>query len=322
MKSIFTYIFLFFVLNIFYACKKDSYAINTVQVHSGEGYKLHDIKKIGDTYVTCGGDRYLYSKVLKSQDAGYTWTEMPQALDKAMFQITLVDENIYYGACLDGKLLKTTDGGTTWQVHQSIWRHAYAIAHSGADTIVACGAWNTNMGVIFRSYDGLNQIDFDSTYNHDMRSVWMLDNNTVLIGGYGIFLRSTDAGRTWDVIEDLKNTFFTSIFFVNRKEGYAAGYEGNVFKTLDAGLTWKKVLDGNHFLQKRIHINQMSFYDENHGIAACNEGYILYTSDAGKNWREMQAFDKYDINGIYLDSYKNGVAVTDEGGIYLFEILL
>jgi photosystem II stability/assembly factor-like uncharacterized protein len=94
---------------------------------------------------------------------------------------------------------------------------------------------------------------------------------------------------------------------------WAAGYFGAIYRTTDAGKTWKK-LDG-HTDQS---IYDISFADAKNGWAVGRRGFVIHTSDGGDTW-EKQAIPREPAQHLFavraVDA-NTAWAVGDWGGRY------
>ncbi len=66
----------------------------------------------------------------------------------------------------------------------------------------------------------------------------------VAVGAYGHVLFSDDNGIRWQQAQVPVSTTLTTVFFVSEQIGWAAGHDGVILKSVDAGQTWQKQFDG------------------------------------------------------------------------------
>jgi len=93
---------------------------------------------------------------------------------------------------------------------------------------------------------------------------------------------------------------YLSIYFTSQDIGYANGF-GNLYKTIDGGITWTK--NPNSFYYYR---NKIKFWDSNIGYTFGDWG-IKKTTDAGSNWNTISSQQLRDV--YFLDvSISIGVA--------------
>jgi photosystem II stability/assembly factor-like uncharacterized protein len=128
------------------------------------------------------------------------------------------------------------------------------------------------------------------------------------------------------------------IYFVNPNIGFVVGYNGDIYKTKDSGITWEKKNSGT-----TLHLFSVFFLDENVGFvsgqassgcldADCDKGCVLLkTTNGGETWTKtffpdytrilsLKFFDA--LKGMAIihtpdlpNSRDEYVATTSDGGI-------
>ncbi len=142
--------------------------------------------------------------VLKSTDAGMTWTKnkikvSTTANDHRLYAISMVDANNGYVVNYTPKPYKTTDGGLTW-IEQTLSDGFGGFLYD-VSAVNATVAWCVgSSGRVYRTVDGGTNwlvvatpggtTSFNTVYAHD--------SNTVMVaGGSGVVMQTRDAGVTW-----------------------------------------------------------------------------------------------------------------------------
>jgi photosystem II stability/assembly factor-like uncharacterized protein len=146
-----------------------------------------------------------------------------------------------------GTILRTTDGGTTWE-QQSSGTTALlnGVFFTDANTGTAVGSG----GTILRTTDGgatwEQQSSGTTAY---LAGVFFTDANTgTAVGGeedyllydisLGIILRTTDGGATWKQQSggtSRTTTPLYGVFFTDANAGTAVGYNGTILRTTTGG---------------------------------------------------------------------------------------
>jgi photosystem II stability/assembly factor-like uncharacterized protein len=100
---------------------------------------------------------------------------------------------------------------------------------------------------------------------------------------------------------------------------WVAGYFGSIYRSTDAGKTWRKLPTDT---QKSIY--DISFADEKHGWAVGRQGYIIHTTDAGNTWERQftprePAQHLFSVHAIdpqraYIVGEWGGRYLTEDGG--------
>lgn len=178
---------------------------STVTTAQEESWSLLALPGAG--FVTCGtatasaiyvgkSTGYIY----KSTDGGTTWTELTNAGSHRWVCACHVGDVVYFGASDPGYIYKSTDGGTTWN----------PVVSADISYWNTCCA-DTTGNLFFGTYaDIYSSRDGGTTWN---RTGWSMRNwvscvakgTSVYFGytavyGQGQIARTTDGGRTWNMI--------------------------------------------------------------------------------------------------------------------------
>ena len=143
---------------------------------------------------------------------------------------------------MDGKILKTTNGGDNWIEQNS----------GTSNGLMSSYFFNSSLGwivgysrtILHTSDGGTNWIKQESgvTYEYaSFLSVFFVDAMTGWISGNGgRILHTTDGGNNWG--EQVSNTFssLVSAQFIDADTGWVVGRYGAILKTVDGGNIWEK----------------------------------------------------------------------------------
>jgi len=94
---------------------------------------------------------------------------------------------------------------------------------------------------------------------------------------------------------------------------WAGGYFGAIYRTTDAGKTWRKL---NSLTDQSIY--DISFADEKNGWAVGRRGFVIHTTDGGDSW-ELQSISRkppQHLFAVTAISPTTAWAVGDWGGRY------
>lgn len=210
--------------------------------------------------------------------------------------------NSRVGWIVGARLLKTTDGGRTWNVIRS---------------------------------DGFGTFEAESVgYGH--RSIQFIDSNTGVQLGGNVLAKTTDGGRTWTehfsipkpVGQDVPPQ---SLFFISPEVGWVVGEY--IYHTTDGGRSWislSKTPVGDHQRQRVMRIAPsyadymptIWFSDVGNGLMARLDGEVYATNDGGKTWKMAWRVDKKITDMFFIDNQTGWIvgdggfmARTTDGGI-------
>lgn len=112
----------------------------------------------------------------------------------------------------------------------------------------------------------------------------------VAVGERGHVLLSDDHGDAWRQVAVPTESTLTTVFFLDKKMGWAAGHDAVILVTKDGGASWQKQYDDPAREQP---IMDICFRDSDFGVAVGAYGLYLETHDGGKTW-EDKYFESLD----------------------------
>ena len=268
-----------------------------------------------------GGLRFESSRLYRTDDQGDSWQEKEaeREYEKILFELNFVDAQRGFATGFDGKILRTLDGGNSWDLTQSYaWLPLHSIDTNGDSIVVAAGGNGYDFGIIHRSADFGETWEMVDTFNFELRDIVFLNEKRGLAAGYSAILETNDGGLTWDYTTAV-DEFFASMSFPSSITGYAVGRTGTIIKTTDGGKTWEKLRNGNHPWVSRHAYNKVVFLNAEVGYIVGDRGLILKTSDGGKKWQRFERNTKAHLYDIFLFEEGRGIIVGDEGTILHFQ---
>lgn len=175
-------------------------------------------------------------------------------------------------------ILRTDDGGRTWQnQNNSYAAHTLGAVHA----INAQKAW---IGVWYLS--GIPSENLDN------------------------LLYTTNAGKTWkERIDKPRWLFINGISFPDKNNGWAVGYDTNIFHTSDGGKTW----NGRSFTNGEYH--DVHFPNTSNGWVVGKNGTILHTDNNGQDWYSQSGASNTTLNSVHFANNRAGWAVGNNGEI-------
>lgn len=140
----------------------------------------------------------------------------------------------------------------------------------------------------------------------------------VAVGDHGVVLLSDDGGKSHRQAKAVPvDATLTSVTFINKNLGWAAGHWGVVLHTADGGETWvRQRLDAG---QDRP-LFAIQFFDANTGVAVGLWSLVLVTGDGGKTWQQVEmpvpeGAKKADLNlfSLFTDGRGRLFAAGEKG---------
>ncbi|HPO61755.1 MAG TPA: YCF48-related protein [Candidatus Kapabacteria bacterium] len=225
--------------------------------------------------------------IKRTTDDGIHWDAISTGYYQSLNNIQFLDNLNGWAAGNYGEILKTTDGGQTWEEKKS---------PIITDNIEYFQFFNSNTGITVSHYT--------DPYNN-----------------YLYFYKTTDGGKEWFKISEVTDIYSAEFFFLNEQYGWAVFFlstgEYSIYNTTDGGQYWRTQKS-----YQDTSIEKIQFINENIGYALCYNGSIAKTTDSGKNWNTItidtteyfRSMHFIDENNGWITSYYGNILKTSDGG--------
>jgi len=301
----------------------------------------------GQTIWLCGENTSTkLSWVWRSIDGGKTFAHNATPINERVAHMDAFDANTAIVVMADGKIHRTTDGGTTWN---EVYSYSTSpIAPGWFDGVrvlsdkvaVAYGDTETDGLMHFvRSEDRgatwteITGVDFKNAayawyrWGHSCsvvgQTMWICGYPTAKGSAY--VFRSKDLGLTWEsfaVSTDLINTCPRTIGFADENSGYIADDVGALFASNDGGATWFKTTMPD--TSSSSWVNGLVAIPNTNIMLATDDLGVYATSDLGSNWirlntpQDLTDAGKYYTGGMFLNK-DFGYVFGAKGTVLRFE---
>ncbi len=239
------------------------------------------------------------------------------------FDVAHVSGDIFVTVGYNGRILRSEDGGQTWQEVESPADYTLNQVAFVGDYGWAVG----HRGTVIHTRDGgktwsKQQVETDKT----IFSVSFVDNlHGWASGDESTLLWTNNGGETWHVerIEvsqvglseetslAVPDIIYYGIQFVDTQNGWMVGEYGNIRHTSDGGKTWDSqhgsLLDalaqqgGNRDVMTLGAWFRVHFTDPTHGILVGAGGAVAVTDNGGQQWRWVsREGQKADLPNLHL----------------------
>lgn len=199
--------------------------------------------------------------VVKSSDGGVTWTKTDsgiQGTDIHALAINPLDTNRLYAFSVGNGVYGTKDGAKSWYriddgpANPSIVAFGYMATPSSMDRGMKTDK-TTNIGYLWAGTGGGLFSSFacfcgwtKTSGIYDRATIYTLapdpvNRSNMLAGTKDGIYKTTDEGKSFTKLSDLKNIAAISFDSSNPKTIYAATADGTIYRSGDEGKTWSKV---------------------------------------------------------------------------------
>lgn len=240
----------------------------------------------------------------RTDDSGYSWQNQSMLIGDDDFREVKFFNNLI-GYIIDdyGSVVKTHDGGYTWQQMNNHTDGTFLECHYiSVDTIFM--VTTTEVRCTFNGGLSWNTVPgFPGWANY-----CFLDYNHIFYGKDDRIFRSDNAGQTWtQVYKDNEFFWFSKISYYNNNTIIALGLDA-IATSKDGGSTWSKSKFDNIVFLESIY-----FKDGNNIQVGGQKGVFLKSVDGGISWARCYTSISTDIKQIYFFDTMNGIALASNG---------
>lgn len=147
--------------------------------------------------------------------------------------------------------------------------------------------------------------------------LYLTETTGIVVGGkvgdeYGIILRTTNAGQTWDSVYG-GSRLLRGIAFTDVNTGFVVGNTGAILKTTNGGVVWNQLNSGT-----TQNLRSVSFPPTATGFTGyvCGfSGMMLKTDDGGANWSVQQTGVTKVLFSVHFYDGVNGISVGGDNSL-------
>jgi photosystem II stability/assembly factor-like uncharacterized protein len=262
---------------------------------------------------------------LSTKDGGKTWKTEAKFTSDNIEQIYFSDENTGWllcqrnqfsrGANSSSYLLKTVDGGASWEQVNFDAGRARITKIFFAKTGFAMAIGEAGFLIALQD-DGKKWKRVVSPTKHLLLDGRFIDDfHGTIVGAGGSVLFTEDAGASWNsaVIQGAAKPKLNKVFFVNQKSGWTIGNEGKIYQTINGGKAWREQKSGT-----TQNLTDIFFLNTAEGWAVGEGGTILHSTTAGNIWTRVESKVNHKLEKVFFNG-KKGWAVGFGGTILTFD---
>jgi len=177
-------------------------------------------------------------------------------------------------------------------------------------------AWSVTRGEVYDALD-LPAVKSDRATRARLFGITRTGDRMVAVGQRGFILYSDDWGDSWQQASvPVRSTLLTS-YFINAKNGWAAGHDGVVLHSSDGGETWSRQLDGYEAVDIGIEYYQSLLADdpENRSYQAMMDE-MLFAAGQGADRPFFCIWFENEQSGFVLGAYGMSMRTNDGGATW------
>ena len=255
--------------------------------------------------------------LLRHHDSSKNWLPVTGFSSSDDYRcISFPDSITGYVSGVGNALIKTTNGGASWQPLAS------GLATTATTSIMAVHFLNANTGFIAGSASGARfirkTINGGTTWtvvtpagmSSTPYAMGFFDGTTGITSGVsGTIYRTTDGGNTWSAITSGTTSSLYTLAIADANTAIICGTNGVILRTADKGATWTPVTSGT-----TVQFWGSSFSDALHGMVAGYSGTVLRTIDGGITWAPVASpITSKNMYGISMKDAAHALVVGSGG---------
>lgn len=271
--------------------------------------------------------------LLQTANAG--WKLLNSPTTENLQSIFFTSPNTGFAVGENGMIIRTTDGGETWDKLYITGNDLYQVFFTDANH-----GWIGGFKIILATTDGGQNWTIQYSQGsgfpaYRVKSIYFLDNKNGFAGMQRMMeansvdnrlsvMKTTDGGQTWNEIWSSNDhpQYLHKIAFRNSKEGWIAGAASilNDFlflHTTDGGYTWEYVPNPYYTLKERyeLFIYNNWVFSAGATLSGSYSSKIMRSSD-GQNWKLYDVDGNVTIRALCFSSTNSGWAGASKGYLY------
>lgn len=248
--------------------------------------------------------------ILMSDDAGQHWTQIASPVSTDFTAIKFSDAQHGWIVGHDAIVLRTTDGGLTWE-RKLDGRSALNIILKFYETRSKAGD-NVAREIISDTKTSAGQSAAPDVFPYPLLDVWFTDSNEgFVVGAFGLILHTTDSGANWTPwIDRTDNDHMNHIYAVSGNahgEVYLAGEQGFLRRLDRADQRFVKIPSpyiGSYF----------GLYVQKDLVVAYGlRGHAFLSMDEGHQWEAVATGLPDNIIAVFPDTGHKLLFVSQAG---------
>lgn len=298
---------------------------NTEGINTGlsNSFTMNGLSFVSKYGIAAGVDG-TFGKMYKTSSSGASWELInPEIKLDNIIDLHVIDASNVIALASNGRFLVSTDGAATWKVKSlgfsnemvkmhyvtspSAAIHVYDKAGNKWTSANSGDTWSTaSVTTPLPSGKDIRTINFYGSTATTYSGVAILADNSIYFTANG--------GASWTSASGISlNTTLSHVQKVNNYLTVAAGKNGTLLKSGDAGNTWTQV-----HTHTGADIKEVYFSSANDGCMLDESGNLYFTEDGGVNWTKTDLVkNKLNNGGPYTDiafvNKTNGYALNSTG---------
>ncbi len=299
-----------FVVGRFGSIQKTvDYGENWFSVTSNDTHFLYALEYNEDLGLVGGEGGTIY----RTTNSGKDWNKVVSNTNYWVRDFSWGEQNVYAVSSLltstsiDSDIIKSTDGGQTWEVVFSSVQDLRTIHFFDDMNGFASGS----SGTYYSTTDGGENWAISTLATSSrIKQSFFIGASIGYLAADGILLKTTDGGDTWMVTNETDIGLANSMFFVDEDLGFIGGDRGEIYRTQDGGISFDTLK-----VESNPDIYSIFFFDSDNGYIATSFN-IQFTTNGGQSWNRIGVPTSSELRGIHFTDEFNATVIGRAGAIF------
>lgn len=266
----------------------------------------------------------------KSADSGASWSRVLSRIGVYDFAVSPVDNKTIYVAGIynnQGKVLKTTDGGASWQEIYNESSSNLAVRAMDINPAVPTQLIiGTASGNLIKSADGGLSWQLVNNFNDQINRVFWRSNGIYVLLKTKGFFRGDSSGTNFQELTASITKAATLDYVYNGQLSYNQAYvdpiaasllyitdSRGLYKSVDGGMTWNDTLLPTK--TNNTGVRAIAVAPSSSNIVFASVGSVIYKStNGGQTWQTQNIVTGGFVNYVLIDPQ---LPQVDYAGIYV-----
>ncbi|KAK3263220.1 hypothetical protein CYMTET_27963, partial [Cymbomonas tetramitiformis] len=248
-----------------------------------------------------------YIAISSALNNNWGWADLENPIKSNLLDINYLDDAIWVAGEAD-TIYVSEDEGATWSRRSSEFGDRYS--WNGLSFLNATRGWVVgSYGLVLHTLDGgrswtqqLSHVEIDPAapslnYNAVHHVAGLSWCGAFVVGDAGNIFSTGDGGATWTQQVSKTAEDLMTLFFASTTTGWAAGRNGVLLSTADAGENWV-VQEPSGGTWTRF---SLFFTTEDRGWAVGEAGGLVWTNSSGAQWNVLPSCTVKDLYGVVVD---------------------
>ncbi|HJY63264.1 MAG TPA: YCF48-related protein [Ignavibacteria bacterium] len=227
----------------------------------------------------------------------------PKPQGNTINAIDFVNDNLGFAVGEYGTILKTTNGGVTWQKQNSGTSTQFISLDFVDQNTGYAGGTNQMLKKTTNGGQSWQDLTLPTAANYYVMDIKFISAPVGYVLGFFLdankIWKTTDGGATWETQLPSGTNYLVNLYFLNENSGFASGgaLVGEISRTTNGGASWQLVQNIDY------EVKSITFINLSTGYAGCVDGRMYKSVNGGNTWSSCWSNASIDVKSVsFIDA--------------------